>query len=275
VRSAAASIKLDDFAAPDDNTDLNATTTAHGLAPKAVAPATGLLNVLGIANGETVRTDKALFDATNPAALGSVGTGSAVVAARRDHVHAMPSAADVGAAAATSFIAGAGALTGPAAPLTIGTAAAAATGDFAAAAHAHEGTAILSTGEAGGTKFLREDGDGTSSWQETLKDIGEAAYSLGSSIAGTLTIDLANGHTQYGTLSGNVTAFAITNGSAHAATAFTLVLTKSTESIVWASGLAYWLDAAPDLSAAGTYLLDFRLVNGSWYGIFGGARVAV
>tara|TARA_R100001244_G_scaffold60377_1_gene50863 strand:- start:534 stop:2021 length:1488 start_codon:yes stop_codon:yes gene_type:complete len=28
-----------------------------------------------------------------------------------------------------------------------------------------EGTAILSTGEAGGTKFLREDGDGTCSWQ--------------------------------------------------------------------------------------------------------------
>ena len=28
-----------------------------------------------------------------------------------------------------------------------------------------EGTAILSTGETGGTKFLREDGDGTCSWQ--------------------------------------------------------------------------------------------------------------
>ena len=31
--------------------------------------------------------------------------------------------------------------------------------------HTHEGTAVLSTGEAGGTKFLREDGDGTCSWQ--------------------------------------------------------------------------------------------------------------
>jgi hypothetical protein len=28
-----------------------------------------------------------------------------------------------------------------------------------------EGTVVLSTGEAGGTKYLREDGDGTSSWQ--------------------------------------------------------------------------------------------------------------
>lgn len=31
---AAAEIKLDDFAAPDDNTDLNASTSAHGLLPK-------------------------------------------------------------------------------------------------------------------------------------------------------------------------------------------------------------------------------------------------
>ena len=30
---------------------------------------------------------------------------------------------------------------------------------------APEGTAVLSTGESGATKFLREDGDGTSSWQ--------------------------------------------------------------------------------------------------------------
>jgi hypothetical protein len=30
---------------------------------------------------------------------------------------------------------------------------------------AYEGTAVLSTGETGGTKYLREDGDGTCSWQ--------------------------------------------------------------------------------------------------------------
>jgi len=32
-------------------------------------------------------------------------------------------------------------------------------------AHTPEGTAVLSTGETGATKFLREDGDGTCSWQ--------------------------------------------------------------------------------------------------------------
>ena len=36
---------------------------------------------------------------------------------------------------------------------------------FASVSSTPEGTAILSTGESGGTKFLREDGDGTCSWQ--------------------------------------------------------------------------------------------------------------
>lgn len=35
-----------------------------------------------------------------------------------------------------------------------------------------EGTSILSTGEAGGTKFLREDGDGTCSWQAVPSGLG-------------------------------------------------------------------------------------------------------
>ena len=45
-----------------------------------------------------------------------------------------------------------------------------------------EGTAVLSTGESGGTKFLREDGDNSSSWQQVtlegeghVKSTGEAA----------------------------------------------------------------------------------------------------
>lgn len=80
-------IALDTLAAPTDVTTLNASTTAHGLAPKATAPAAGLLSVLGIGNGETVRSDKAIFDTTNPANLGTAGPGTALVAARRDHIH--------------------------------------------------------------------------------------------------------------------------------------------------------------------------------------------
>jgi hypothetical protein len=58
----------------------------HLTAPS--APAAGLLSVTAIANGETTRTDKAIFDTTNPEAVGSVAApGTALIAARRDHVH--------------------------------------------------------------------------------------------------------------------------------------------------------------------------------------------
>jgi hypothetical protein len=83
-----------------------ASTSAAGLAPQATAPAAGLINVLGIANGETARTDKALFDATAPStqAFGdAAAVGTAVVAARRDHKHATPAAptpVSIGAATA-------------------------------------------------------------------------------------------------------------------------------------------------------------------------------
>ena len=43
---------------------------------------------------------------------------------------------------------------------------------------APEGTAVLSTGESGGTKFLREDGDGTSSWQTAAGTTYTAGYGL-------------------------------------------------------------------------------------------------
>ena len=43
-------------------------------------------------------------------------------------------------------------------------------------AHSHEGTAILSTGETGGTKFLREDGDGTCSWQTPVASAPTPAF---------------------------------------------------------------------------------------------------
>lgn len=83
--------KLDDFTAPDDNTDLNASTTKHGLMVKATAPSSGLRNVVAIDNAETVYKNAALFDTTDPAALAAAADdGTAMTAARRDHVHAIP-----------------------------------------------------------------------------------------------------------------------------------------------------------------------------------------
>jgi len=89
--------KLDDFGTPDDNTDLNASTSAHGLAVKATAPAAGVRNVLAIDNAETAYKNTALVDDTNPAALGTASPGTQLVAARRDHVHTLPKLDDAAA----------------------------------------------------------------------------------------------------------------------------------------------------------------------------------
>ena len=84
----------------------NASTTAHGFAPKATAPAAGNLNVEGIANAETVRTDKLLLDATSPStqAFGdSAAAGTSLKAARIDHKHAMPASPTLPTDATLSF----------------------------------------------------------------------------------------------------------------------------------------------------------------------------
>lgn len=70
-----------------DVTTLDASTSKHGLVVKAVAPASGLLNVVGIGNGETAYTNKAMFDSTNPAMNGVAGPGTSTLASRNDHVH--------------------------------------------------------------------------------------------------------------------------------------------------------------------------------------------
>jgi hypothetical protein len=84
----------------------SADTTHVGLAPAVTAPAAAQLNVLAVANGETVRTDKALFDSINPADLGPAAPGTQVIAARRDHVHAMPALDDITDVSATSPVSG-------------------------------------------------------------------------------------------------------------------------------------------------------------------------
>jgi len=73
-----------------DVTTANVSTTKHGFVPKAVAPSSGILNVYGIASGETAITNKAIFDFATPQELGTATSGTSVVAARRDHVHTLP-----------------------------------------------------------------------------------------------------------------------------------------------------------------------------------------
>jgi uncharacterized protein YbjQ (UPF0145 family) len=52
-------------------------------------PAVNIMNVLGVVNGETTWSVKALHDATNPAAISnSASPGTSTLSAHRDHVHA-------------------------------------------------------------------------------------------------------------------------------------------------------------------------------------------
>jgi len=74
-----------------DVTTANSSTTAHGLMIKAVAPSSGIRKIPAIDNGETVWKATDLLDNTNPAAIGTAAPGTSLLAARRDHVHAMPS----------------------------------------------------------------------------------------------------------------------------------------------------------------------------------------
>tara|TARA_Y100001963_G_scaffold28515_1_gene38802 strand:- start:57 stop:1385 length:1329 start_codon:yes stop_codon:yes gene_type:complete len=52
-----------------------------------------------------------------------------------------------------------------------------------------EGTELISTGEGGGSKFLREDGDGTCSWQTVSVSGNFITDNADDTMAGTLTID--------------------------------------------------------------------------------------
>ena len=119
---------------------------------------------LGTATGGTLVVDFA--DAT-PQALGVAAAGTGVEASRTDHVHAMPSAADVGAVGtATTITAGTGLAGGgdlsasrtldlvlsDATPAAVGTPAAGTATSPARADHVHEGTTLSSaTPEALGT----------------------------------------------------------------------------------------------------------------------------
>lgn len=66
---------------------------------------------------------------------------------------------------------------------------------------APEGTEVLSTGEAGGTKFLREDGDGTCSWQSipgggdalTANPLSQFAATTSAQLAGVISDETGTG----------------------------------------------------------------------------------
>lgn len=73
-----------------------ASTSVAGLAPQATAPAANILNVLGIANGETAYTNKSILEQTTDPSTQAFGDaavkGTSLAAAHADHKHAMMAA---------------------------------------------------------------------------------------------------------------------------------------------------------------------------------------
>lgn len=90
---------------------------------------------------------------------------------------------------------------------------------------APEGTAVLSTGEVGGTKFLREDGDGTCSWQ-TPAGSGDMVLASIQTVTGAKTFNSAK-MIYAGSTSGTTTL----NATAVAGTT-TLTLPAATDTLV-------------------------------------------
>jgi len=72
-----------------------------------------------------------------------------------------------------------------------------------------EGTAILSTGEEGGTKFLREDGDGTCSWQTPADLVGVNSIKL---YDGSAYTDIGTGNVGF-TLAGGTGISTVAEGT--------------------------------------------------------------
>jgi hypothetical protein len=90
-----------------------------------------------------------VFTFSTGTTFGAYGTGVAALHRTALELGSAALSATTDFAASAKFIAGAGALTGPAAPLTIGTAAASAVGDFAAASHTQAVASISDSGAAG------------------------------------------------------------------------------------------------------------------------------
>jgi len=146
--------------------------------------------------------------------------------------------------------------------------------------HTPEGTAVLSTGEAGGTKFLREDGDNTCSWQAvtavhdgTITWTGTStlesgsAFQFGDGTDATLTHTYANTGTDV-SVAYSTAAMAVTG----ALTATNLSGTNTGDQIINTADIA-------DVSVTATEFAELETIGATtisaaqWTGL-GGATTA-
>ena len=128
-----------------------------------------------------------------------------------------------------------------------------------------EGTAVLSTGEAAGTKFLREDGDGTCSWQAVagggdVSKVGTPADNQVGVWTGDGTIEGTAGLTYNGTalgITGNITVSGTVDGRDVATDGTKLDGIETAADVTDATNVA----AAGALMDSGTDIIDDTHIN--------------
>jgi hypothetical protein len=90
----------------------------------------------------------------------------------------------------------------------------------------------------------------------TTAQVSETAVNLGSTLSGTVTINLNSGTYFYGTVTG-ATTFAVSNSaSSGKVSSFTLELTNGgSQTLTWMSGIKWPGGTAPSLTSAGVDML--------------------
>ena len=127
--------------------------------------------------------------------------------------------------------------------------------EFATLDATPEGTAIKSTGETGGTKFLREDGDGTCSWQAAGGGGGASNLEFTATGVGvTWTANSSTGYIKANTASGNDMEFNVGGNLNHYRFKF-----GTTEKMRWHSNSTVVWGASPSTSAS------YDTTQGIWW----------
>ena len=188
--------------------------------------------IASFANAAHDHTDAAGGGTITEASISDLGTTVAMVA---DNLSVFAATTSAQLAGIISNETGTGALVFATNPVLVtpalGTPASGALGNCTA----YEGTAVVSTGESGGTKFLREDGDGTCSWQDAAGGGG------GGTVQGTdATYDIQ------ATLDG------VTDGDPRGENSVDLSTIRSNAAMV-ASAAAATISGGEDNTASGPY----------------------
>ena len=278
-------IKIDDLAAADDNTDLNASTSAHGLCPKYPNDAAKYLDGTGaystpagtawdgdiadidldggtdigaaLVDADLILVDDGAAGTNRKSAISRVWTYiEAKIQAMTDLAITtldIDSGTDIGADLADADLIivddGAG-------------------GTNRKSAVSRIWTYVLGKLQAG---YTMTDGQIT---RPKFKDYSEAVSALGDLGGGSDNLDIENGNVISATISTSESTLSFTNPSASGSCcSFTLILTNGgSQTVNWPAAVDWAGGTAPSLTSSGVDILTFTTVDAgtTWYGFAAG-----